>query len=535
MKHKDIIIMTCLVLSIIFLGTGTFAYFRFGSTGNITINAGELMLSINDKSATQNEEFEVTLTNADGSNLKPGDSGSFDLTLNATGSSLDVSIVLEILRTNLPKNLKFYVDEEHTQIFRVQKYDIVKSDSMTKNVTIYWYWEDLEESNDNDFMFKEITATINGTISYYYELPKIYDTLLASARNNLDTNVDFGSESSSTNGIGLMMRDGTQNNEYPIVYYRGDVSNNNVIFADLCWLIVRTTETGGIKLVFNGPVVENADGTESCSNYSGVGGAIRNSNYTDVYAGNTDTAFNTSYNSPVYVGYMYNDTNEFYSSNILDDEGYMAHLLDNNIDQETGRHVQNLKDSTIKGVVDAWYEVNIKGKSEESLLEDTIWCNDRSVISETYSIESMANGTNSQFYFAAYTRLYENRNTTGVTPSLVCNRDMDKFTVESSNGNGDLDYSIGLLTADEINLAGHPYGSSQTTYLTLRSGGDFWSLSPNRFSNVYAYTYVFTLNSDNFNSFYVSYSSGARPSVSLGLGATITGGNGSYQSPYIVG
>jgi len=370
--------------------------------------------------------------------------------------------------------------------------------------------------------------------------PTFSESLVESARNNLDTNVNFGSNSSETNGIGLMMRDGTQNDEYPIVYYRGDVANNNVIFVDLCWLIVRTTETGGIKLVFNGPVVENADGTESCTNYSGVGGQTANTNYTDVFAGNTTTKFNTSYDFPVpvYVGYMYNDTNTYVTLDSngvfasFDGNGYIAHLSDNTIDSTTGRHTQNLKDSTIKGVVDDWYEANIKGRSEESLLEDTVWCNDRSVISETYSIENYATNSN-VFYFAAYTRLYENINTRTVTPSLACSRDMDKFTVDSVNGNGDLDYPIGLLTADEINLAGHPLvGSSQTTYLSLSSGGYQWSLSPGFVDGRAVAFYVYV---GELYAIYVNDSRGARPSVSLGLGTTITGGDGSYQSPYRVG
>ena len=364
--------------------------------------------------------------------------------------------------------------------------------------------------------------------------PTFSESLVESARNNLDTNVNFGSNSSETNGIGLMMRDGTQNDEYPIVYYRGDVANNNVIFVDLCWLIVRTTETGGIKLVFNGPVVENADGTESCTNYSGVGGQTANTNYTDVFAGNTTTKFNTSYDFPVpvYVGYMYNDTNTYVTLDSngvfasFDGNGYIAHLSDNTIDSTTGRHTQNLKDSTIKGVVDDWYEANIKGKPEESLLEDAIWCNDRSVISDTYSIENYA--TNNYFDFAAYTRPYEN-----IMPSLVCARDMDRFTVDSANGNGDLDYPIGLLTADEINLAGHPFNGSQTTYLTLASDGNHWSLSPGSFDDGYAI--AFSVYESELYASNVVLSRGARPSVSLGLGATITGGDGSYQSPYRVG
>jgi len=530
------LVTSSLLVAIVLLGIGTIAYFRRTVNGDITGQTGNLVLIVNEANAVENESFSVSLNRSEEEPyVMPDDKGTFDINIDSTGSSTDVDVTITISRTNLPDNLKFYLDENYTQELTTMTYMLKKSNDMTMTVPVYWFW-DGSVDDENDTLFMGETLEANVSVSAMVHTPTFSETLIASAYNNLDTNVNFGSGASSTNGIGLMMREGTQNDEYPIVYYRGDVSNNNVIFADLCWLIVRTTETGGIKLVFNGPVVENADGTESCTNYSGVGGVTANTNYTDVYAGNTTTKFNTSYNSPVYVGYMYNDTNKYLSGSYpnymleTDADEYNAHLEDNTIDSETGLHTQNLKDSTIKGVVDDWYEANIEGTPAESLLEDTEWCNDRSVTSETYSIESMASGTNSTFYFAARTRLVENATK---TPSLACTRDMDKFTVDSENGNGDLDYPIGLLTADEINLAGHPYYSSQTTYLTLTSEGNQWSLSPSDFNNGYANGFgVYAGSLDDGN---VHGSIGARPSVSLGFGATITGGDGSYQSPYRVG
>ena len=37
-----------------------------------------------------------------------------------------------------------------------------------------------------------------------------------------------------------------------IYYFNGAVENNNVLFADKCWKMVRTTDTGGVKIVYNG-------------------------------------------------------------------------------------------------------------------------------------------------------------------------------------------------------------------------------------------------------------------------------------------
>jgi len=535
-QKKKLLVMSTLLVAIVLLSIGTIAYFRRTVNGDITGQTGNLVLIVNEANAVENESFSVSLNRSEEEPyVMPDDKGTFDINIDSTGSTTDVDVTITISRTNLPDNLKFYLDENYTEELTTKTYVLKKSDNMTMTVPVYWFWDgSVDDENDTLFMGETLEANVSVSASVHIPTPTFSETLVASAYNNLDTNVNFGSGSSSTNGIGLMMRDGTQNDEYPIVYYRGDVSNNNVIFADLCWLIVRTTETGGIKLVFNGPVVENADGTESCTNYSGVGGVTANTNYTDVYAGNTGTKFNANSQSPVYAGYMYNDANKYFtgsgSRGTLDGDGYLAHLSDNTTDSTTGRHTQNLKDSTIKGVVDDWYEANIKGKPEESLLEDTVWCNDRSVISETYSIENYANGTNTKFTFAARTRLYEN---TTVTPSLVCSRDMDKFTVDLANGNGDLDYPIGLLTADEISLAGHPWVSSQTTYLRLTSGSYQWSLSPFDFYSSIAdsfYVNVGELLSTSVLGF--DGSIGARPSVSLGLGATITEGDGSFQSPY---
>jgi len=527
-QKKKILVMSTLLVAIVLLGIGTIAYFRRTVNGDITGQTGNLVLIVNEANAVENESFSVSLNRSEEEPyVMPDDKGTFDINIDSTGSSTDVDVTITISRTNLPDNLKFYLDENYTQELTTKTYMLKKSDDMTMTVPVYWFW-DGSVDDENDTLFMGETLEANVSVSATIHTPTFRDTLLAQSYT-LDTNVNFGSGSSSTNGIGLMMRDGTQDDEYPIVYYRGSITNNNVIFADLCWLIVRTTETGGIKLVFNGPVVKNADGTESCANYSGVTGQTLNRNYEDVYARNTTTKFNSSDNSPLYVGYMYNNTNKFYSSSILDGVGYIEHLADNSIDLETGRHIQNKYASTIKSVLDNWYKANIKGKPEESLLEDTVWCNDRSVISETYTIDNYATNSN-KFYFSAYTRLNENAT---ITPSLSCARDVDKFTVDAVNGNGDLNYPIGVLTADEINLAGHLYTGTQTTYLALSAGATQWSLSPHSFSG--GVNHMFYLNSGTFSSDEGGFSSyGARPSISLKNNATISGGNGSFSEPYII-
>ena len=79
------------------------------------------------------------------------------------------------------------------------------------------------------------------------------------------TGVDFSQISSNTNGKGVYTLSSTKNDKYPVYYYRGAVTNNNIKFANFCWKIVRTTEAGGVKLIYNG--LPNASGW--CSNTTG--------------------------------------------------------------------------------------------------------------------------------------------------------------------------------------------------------------------------------------------------------------------------
>ena len=118
------------------------------------------------------------------------------------------------------------------------------------------------------------------------------------------TGIDFSQISSDTNGKGVYTFSSTANDAYPVMYYRGAVDNNNVLFANKCWQMVRTTDTGGVKLIYNG---ENTGTTETpaCENTTGASRQITlNINGTDK---NTFPFSGTDLkNSLAYVGYMYN-------------------------------------------------------------------------------------------------------------------------------------------------------------------------------------------------------------------------------------
>lgn len=72
-----------------------------------------------------------------------------------------------------------------------------------------------------------------------------------------ENGIDFSKAASATNGIGLFYnynsddinKDGKVDKTY---YFRGPVAYNNVIFANLCWKVVKIAEDGAVKLIYNG-------------------------------------------------------------------------------------------------------------------------------------------------------------------------------------------------------------------------------------------------------------------------------------------
>jgi len=237
---------------------------------------------------------------------------------------------------------------------------------------------------------------------------------------------------------------------------------------------------------------------------------------------------------------MFKDVN-LYMGTIEDSQeavnSYFSHLEDNTIDASTGRHTQNLTDSHIKDVVDAWYEANIKDTTSEDLLEDAVWCNDRNA---TAPYTDDYGNQRFDFEYSASGRIGYYAGFDGEGPSLTCTRNMDKFTVESENGNGDLDYPIGLLTADEVVLAGE-YRYT-VTYLDATSTEAAYTLTPLQWGK---YSLLFAISMGN-GTRGIESSSGVSTSVSehiyylrhvisISNLAKITGGTGLATDPFIIG
>ena len=281
-------------------------------------------------------------------------------------------------------------------------------------------------------------------------------------------------------------------------YFRGAVKNNYVQFANKCWRIVRVNGDGSIKLVLHNDNTSGSSSPCAASNNSTTAAFAR-------YSGSTyNTAFNSSYNDNAYVGFMFGTAGS---------------------SDYASTHANNNKSDILKNL-ETWYTNNLT--SYESKLADTIWCNDKSTVSG-----GLGYGTNVTDYGA------NNRLASTKQPTLKCPNDnnggkLSKFTVDdTTNGNGNLTYKIGLLTADEIAFAGSiAYTYNRSTYLQENTGTTWWwSLSPDRFNGGYAS--VWSVHSGDLGDGDVGGVGGLRPAISLVSSTNVTG-NGTSDNPYVV-
>ena len=284
-------------------------------------------------------------------------------------------------------------------------------------------------------------------------------------------------------------------------YFRGAVDNNWVKFGkdssgkDIYWRIIRINGDGSIRMIYTGTTAP----TESTKVVmTGTGTQIGTS------------AFNSSTDKAEYVGYMYQ------------------------LGQQHGN--KNSTSSAIKTTIDNWYktttlETDLKTKS---LVVDQIFCNDRtaSTSNVTYSTTNYTtlpswNSTGTQYYYGARGRLDKSK-----SPVLTCPTASDKFTVNTSNGNGALTYPVGLITADEVAMAGGVYETYDSSYY-LYTKQYYWLGSPNYFDSR-GYTGEFDVDQSGVLDFnIVGNGFGARPVVSLSSKVKLSG-NGTYNDVYTV-
>ena len=461
--------------------------------------------------------LQIVFTDSDGAltetDIEPGWSATKTFTIkNDTKTEYKYNIVIKDLLNTFVTNgyLQYKITSTNNGYNMTEFKDIPKSSApkdkilaysvsipvgVTQSYTIEFKYANDESVDQSDDMGKKLSGTL--FITEGTEEPTFYSTLLSDRGIATTNRTTFSAAFDSTDQVLYTAKEDNKT----VYYFAGNVTTNWVKFGknennqDLYWRIIRTNSDGGVRLLYHGT----------------------STTATDAYIGTSK--FNSSSDNIAYVSYMYGSTGSIPNA-----------------------RTNQTNSSTIKGVIDNWYARNLEAKGYTKYLSTTaVYCNDR-----TYTVDG------SDTLFGAYTRLADNK-----TPSYDCSVAEDKFTVDSSAGNGKLTHPIALMTADEISYAGGIYGnynanawyfrnakegtlatSSSSTDASYSSTGPtwWWLLSPGYWIGSDAYVfYVYgssrpgRLSDDGVNNAY-----GVRPAVSLKSCVKTSGGDGSADSPYTI-
>ena len=391
----------------------------------------------------------------------------------------------------------------------------------------------------------EYTNIINFYAVSNPEPPTLYDTVRYMTKGTLAENNVKLSDTITQANSGVYTYDpaiygaaSDASNDYSIYFYRGildtdaglgtygsdgqaDAWPNYVKLSNnTCWRIVRTTGSGGVKMIYNGT---NKNGT--CAN------ATTNARVATKAFNNVSTR---SYGI-VAVGYTFNSS--FLTTSADTVYGVLFGTNSN--------YIGNSVDSTVKDYLENTWFTSIMSSYESKLETSAGYCSDRSIyvsgrlmednelVSTPYN--TAPSGVTSYRFGASQRNLF-----TAGPPSFTCLRQADLYTVNGAiDGNGQLFKPTALLTADETSLAGTGYGATNRPSYNdksfLNSGDTSLLLSPSfRDTNSYAYGYRINANGSMNGASGLGGIHDVRPVISLMHHIQVTGGTGTSTSPWTI-
>ena len=120
-----------------------------------------------------------------------------------------------------------------------------------------WVWLDSNESYDPGIVGETLDVHIWTDIGQIISTKNSLYTEITSHEIKTNPAIGDAATTDADSGVYKTTQDGTD-----IYYYRGAVKDNNVLYGGYCWKIIRTTKTGGIKMIYNGLPDGNNCGTD---------------------------------------------------------------------------------------------------------------------------------------------------------------------------------------------------------------------------------------------------------------------------------
>ena len=487
-KKQTILVVASLLVVVLSV---TLAYFTaqiIGKGKNVTINSADLKIIFTDSDGSIN-----------GTNIEPGKWNvikTFTIE-NKSNETYKYNIVIQnlvntfvtegylqykITSTNGGYNMTEFKDvpKSETATDTILAYSVSIPVGVTQSYTVEFIYKNDESIDQSEDMGKTLSGKLFITEGTEEPNKTLYNQLLVD-KSTVLTRTDFSKVLTDNNTKTLY----TSTEDSKTVYYFAGTATDN-------W--VKFGKNASNQDLYWRIIRTNSDGSVRLL-YHGT-----STTATDAYI--VTSAFNSSYDNIAYVSYMYGSLGSISSAR------------------------ENTNNSTIKTTIDNWYISNLEAKGYTKYLSTTaVYCNDRSISSDSIN-------------FGAFTRLGTNK-----TPSYDCAATEDKFTVDTSTGNGKLTYPIALMTADEVSFAGGLYGANTPTWYYYNSvngsstGSKFWwLLSPLDSSTSGSSMFIVrgSSNPGRLNYNYVNSNNGVRPALSLKSCAKYSSGDGSAENPYTI-
>ena len=480
MKKIDLgVIVTTLIIVTISCSLAFFAARVIGNPKDINLVAKNVAITFTDTSSIASDVISpgwnnvktFTITN----NSK--EDFSYNITLKGLVNTFESINTLQYkITSDTGYNMDNYLNVIKTETSKdvVLAYNITIPKNTIQSYQVEFNYVSTEEDQSGD-MGKKLGGTL--AIEASTGTPEIYDKLLAD-NPTIKTRTDFSTTLTETN-VNTLYK--AKENNTDVYYFAGDARNNWVKFGT--WQEDKTIVVGYLDDVSNGNIAKEFNNISECNSDGKYGNCeeiviskkgdpmywrvIRTNEDGSIrllYSGTspeTQTGFigtsainNEQVVDPLYLGYMYGTSGS----------------LENNRTNENS--------STIKKYIDTWYKSNLVNYTKY-LSTTAVYCNDRtlSVSDQNYVIGEWMG-------FAGSDRLQTNK-----APSYNCAKTEDKFTTDSSVGNGKLTYPIALMTADEAAYAGGVfYTESEYPFYWVYNNADnisitnsiiWWTMTPN--------------------------------------------------------
>ena len=484
-KKQTILVVASLLVVVLSV---TLAYFTaqiIGKGKDVSVSSADLKIVFTDTDGS-----------ISGTNIEPGWSDTKTFTIeNKSNETYKYNIVIQdLVNTFVTKGyLQYKITSTNNGYNMTEFKDIPKSETATDTILAYSvsipvgvtqsYTIEFKYANDESVdQSDDMGRKLSGTlfITEGTEAPnKTLYNQLLADKSTVLTRTDFSKVLTDNNTNTLYT--GVEDSK-TVYYFAGNATDNWVKFG----------KNASNQDLYWRIIRTNSDGGVRLL-YHGT-----STTATDAYI--KESSFNSSYNNIVYVSYMYGNLGSVASAR------------------------ENTTDSTIKTIIDNWYKDNLNTNYGKYLSTTAVYCNDRSTSDNTI--------------FGARTRLYTNK-----TPSYDCTATEDKFTVDSSTGNGKLTYPIALMTADEVSFAGGLYGTNASTWYYYNSANGsstgsnwWWLLSPVEWDGSNAFVFIVNGSSrpGGLSYYSVDGAGGVRPVISLKSCTLYSTGNGSASDPYTI-